>query len=482
MVATPDLAPALPEIFLACSGLALLMLGVFRGDGATRLVSWLTVAALVVTGGLLAVNVGADVRTVTFSGMYVTDPFAIFAKQLILLGTALSVIVSMGYIEREQMKRCEYPVLMLFATVGMMMMVSANDLLSLYVGLELQSLSLYVIAAFRRDFARSSEAGLKYFVLGALSSGLLLYGTSLIYGFAGTTNFDQLARVLVGGEQLDLGILVGLIFVASGLAFKISAVPFHMWTPDVYEGAPTSVTAFFAVAPKIAAICLFMRLLVGPFFQMAGEWQQVIIVCSVGSMLLGSLAAIRQTNIKRLMAYSSIGHIGYALVGVAAGTKDGVAGVLIYMAIYLVMNVGTFAIILSMRQSGRMVEEISDLSGLSKSHPMMALSLAVFMWSMAGVPPAAGFWGKLYVFKAAVDADLTILALIGLLTSAISLYYYLRIIKVIYFDEQAEPLDRPTRSVALVITGTALFTFPVFYLFANPIINGAMAAATSLFP
>jgi len=475
----PAFLPALPEIFLACAGMALLMIGVFQGDRATRQVSWLTVLALAVAAGL--VLTGPEQREVTFAGMFVSDAFGDFAKVLILTASALTIILSMDYLEREHLARFEYPVLVLFATLGMMGMVSANDLIALYVGLELQSLSLYVIAAFKRDFAKSSEAGLKYFVLGALSSGLLLYGASLIYGFAATINFDRLALLFTAGEAAPLGVIVGLVFVAAGLAFKISAFPFHMWTPDVYEGAPTAATAFFAVAPKVAAIVLFIRVLVEPFGDLLPAWQQVIWFCAVGSMILGALAAIQQTNIKRLMAYSSIGHIGYALVGLASGTEEGVRAVLIYMAIYLFMNVGFFGIILSMRQNGRMVEQIDDLRGMSRTHPMMALAAAIFMWSMAGVPPAAGFFGKFYVFMAAMDAQLYVLAVIGVLTSVVSCYYYLRIIKVIYFDELVEPLEKPTTSAAVIIGGTALFTFPVFYLFAKPILAGAAVAASSLF-
>ncbi|WP_114391799.1 NADH-quinone oxidoreductase subunit NuoN [Oleisolibacter albus] len=479
MQTLPDLLPALPEIVLACAGMALLMIGVFRGEGSLRLVSWLAVAALVVVGVLLVQ--GPAERAVTFSGLFVSDAFGIFAKLLIVTASALSIILSMNYLEREQLARFEYPVLLVFATLGMLAMVSANNLISLYIGLELQSLSLYVVAAFRRDVAKSSEAGLKYFVLGALSSGLLLYGASLVYGFTGTTSFDRLAVMFAGGATPPLGVIVGMVFVAAGLAFKISAVPFHMWTPDVYEGAPTSVTAFFAVAPKVAAMSLFIRVLTEPFGHLLPQWQQVIWFCSLASMIIGALAAIQQTNIKRLMAYSSIGHIGYALVGLAAGSQEGVRGVLIYLAIYLAMNVGTFAIILSMRQQGRMVERISDLAGLSKSHPLMAFAMAMFMFSMAGVPPLAGFFGKFYVFMSAIQAGLYGLAILGVLTSVASCYYYLRIIKVMYFDDLVEPLERPGRAAALVMTGTALFIFPVFYLFAEPLLSGAGAAAAALF-
>jgi NADH-quinone oxidoreductase subunit N len=483
MTPFPDLAPAAPEIFLAISALVLLMLGVFRGDASTRLISYLTVGVLLVA--VVLVLTGAGTKQLTFSNLFVMDGFGAFMKVLVLLGSALSVLISIHYIEREQMKRIEFPVLMLLATVGMLMMVSANDLISLYVGLELQSLALYVIAAFRRDFAKSSEAGLKYFVLGALSSGMLLYGASLVYGFAGTTNFTTLASQFASHGQATghagIGLVVGLTFVAAGLAFKISAVPFHMWTPDVYEGAPTPVTAFFAVAPKVAAVALFVRLLIEPFGSMVDEWRQIIYFTALASMVLGSFAAIGQTNIKRLMAYSSIGHIGFALVGLAAGTELGVRGVMFYMAIYIFMNIGTFGVILCMRQNGRMVEEISDLAGLSKTHPMLALAMLIFMFSMAGIPPAAGFFAKLFVFQAAIEAHLYSLAVMGVLASVVGAYYYLRIIKVMYFDEPVEALDRTiSGEVSLVIAGTSLFTL-LFFFFPAPLLNSAAAAAASLF-
>ncbi|HSK39239.1 MAG TPA: NADH-quinone oxidoreductase subunit NuoN [Arenibaculum sp.] len=474
----PDLMPALPEIFLALAAMALLMLGVFRGDGSTRLVCWLSVAALG-AAALMVLGWGVE-RAVTFNGLFVMDRFAVFMKMLVLIGSALSVILAMGYIEREQMRRIEFPVLILLATVGMLMMVSANDLISLYVGLETQSLAAYVIAAFRRDFAKSSEAGLKYFVLGALSSGMLLYGASLVYGFAGTTGFERLAVMLSGGS-IPLGLIVGLVFVVAGLAFKISAVPFHMWTPDVYEGAPTPVTAFFAVAPKVAAVALFVRLLIEPFGAVIDEWRQIIYFTALASMLLGSFAAIGQTNIKRLMAYSSIGHIGYALVGLAAGTELGVRSVLVYMAIYIVMNIGTFAVILCMRQNGRMVEEIQDLAGLYRTHPRVAWAMLIFMFSMAGIPPAAGFFAKLFVFQAAVEAELYTLAVVGVLSSVVGAFYYLRIIKLMFMNEVVEPFDRSIGGeLAVVMGGTALFTV-LFSLVPAPLVDGAAAAAASLF-
>jgi NADH-quinone oxidoreductase subunit N len=477
-VTLPALAPAYPELWLALSAMALLMLGVFRGDGSTRMVSWLAVLVLLVAVALVAMQPAGSV--LTFGGLFVSDGFGRFAKVLILLGSAFSIILSLGYNRYERMERFEYPVLILLASTGMMMMVSANDLIALYLGLELQSLSLYVLAAFKRDSGRATEAGLKYFVLGALSSGMLLYGASMIYGFAGSTSFTQIAVAL--GGQASIGLVVGIVFLSAGLAFKVSAVPFHMWTPDVYEGAPTPVTAFFAVAPKIAAMALFVRAILTPFGEVAHEWQQIIIVVSTLSMLLGAFAAIAQTNIKRLMAYSSIGHVGYALIGLAAGTEEGVRGILIYLAIYLAMNVGTFACILCMRQKDQMVEGVSDLAGLAKTHPGMALLLAGFMFSLAGVPPLAGFFGKFYIFMAAINAGLYTLAVIGVLSSVVGAYYYLRIVKIMYFDEASEPLAKPVRGeLGAVMTVTGLFTM-LFFLWPAPLLNMASTAARALFP
>ncbi|MBU0723569.1 MAG: NADH-quinone oxidoreductase subunit NuoN [Alphaproteobacteria bacterium] len=474
------LMPAIPEIFLACAGMALLMVGVFIGDRSLRLVSWLAVGSFVITAALLYVFTGWGGRELAFGGLFVADSFALFAKLFILLGSAVAIILSMDYLEREHTVRFEYPILILFATLGMMMMVSANSLISLYVGLELQSLALYVLAAIRRDTIRSTEAGLKYFVLGALSSGMLLYGSSMIYGFTGSVDFTVLANSLAG-DEVSVGLIVGIVFLSVGLAFKVSAVPFHMWTPDVYEGAPTPVTALFASAPKFAAVVLFCRVMVEPFGNIVDQWQQIIVLISIGSMVLGALAAINQTNIKRLMAYSSIGHMGYALIGLAAGSEIGIRGVLIYMAIYIVMNLGTFAIILCMRHQGRMVEGISDLAGLSKTHPMMAVALTIFMFSMAGIPPLAGFFGKLYVFLAAIEAQLYTLAVIGVVSSVVGAFYYLRIVKLMYFDEPVEILDRPIpREMGAVITISGLFTL-LFFLWPAPILNAAAQAAASLF-
>jgi NADH-quinone oxidoreductase subunit N len=470
---------ALPEVFLAIATMALLMIGAYRGNSHTRTIGWFAVAVLLVAGGLVAGTAASPESA--FGGMFVADTFARFAKFLVLIGSALAVVLSVAYIEREDMARFEYPILFLFATIGMMMMISANDLIALYVGLELQSLALYVAAAFRRDSLRSSEAGLKYFVLGALSSGMLLYGASLVYGFAGTTSFTGIAKVLATGTG-NTGALVGLVFITAGLAFKVSAVPFHMWTPDVYEGAPTSVTAFFAIAPKIAAMALFIRVLVGPFAPLTAQWQQVVVFLAVLSMALGAFAAINQTNIKRLMAYSSIGNVGYMLVGLAAGTEAGVRGVLIYLLIYLAMTAGTFACILAMRVHGRAVEELDDLKGLGRTRPAMALALAVFMFSMAGIPPLAGFFGKLYVFLAAVQAGMYVLAVFGVLASVVAAFYYLRIVKLMYFDEPADTFDRLLgREIGVVLTVTGLF-IAFFFVFPAPMLAAASAAAKSLFP
>jgi NADH-quinone oxidoreductase subunit N len=361
----------------------------------------------------------------------------------------------------------------------MMLMVSANDLITLYVGLELQSLALYVVAAFARDSERSAEAGLKYFVLGALASGLLLYGASLVYGFAGTTNFDRLADLLGGPDRSSAGLVVGIVFVIAGLAFKVSAVPFHMWTPDVYEGAPTPVTAFFAAAPKVAAIALLTRVLAGPFDGLGAQWSQVIVLVSLGSMVLGAFAAIGQRNIKRLMAYSSIGHVGYALMGLAVHSEAGLRGLLLYMAIYVAMNLGTFAVIVAMRRRGRALEQVDDLAGLGRTDPAMAAWMAVFMFSMAGSPPLAGFFGKLYVFLAAVQGGFWTLAVVGVLSSVVGAYYYLRIVKVMYFDQGEGALDPVPASLGVVMAGTGLFTL-LFFLFPAPILAAAQAAVAAL--
>ncbi|CAA7625837.1 NADH-quinone oxidoreductase subunit NuoN [Magnetospirillum sp. UT-4] len=483
MSETFDLIPVLPELFLVLAAMALLMAGVFRKDEGFGSTTSLAIMAMV-AAAVLVWAVGGDERQTTFGGMFVMDSFAVFAKLMVLVGSALTAAMSVSFLEREKLGRFEYPILILFATVGMMMMISANDFIALYLGLELQSLSLYVLAAYNRDSVRATEAGLKYFVLGSLASGMLLYGVSLVYGFSGSTSFEVLPRIFGGDHPAapHLGFIAGLVFIIAGLAFKISAVPFHMWTPDVYEGAPTPVTSFFAVAPKIAALVLFTRVMVGPFGDLVDQWRQVITFIAILSMFVGAFAAIVQTNIKRLMAYSSIGHVGFVLVGLAAGTADGVQGVLVYLAIYLFMNVGTFAVILCMRSKGRMVEGIDDLAGLSRTHPLMALTMAALMFSMAGIPPLAGFWGKFYVFKAAVDAGLFTLAIIGVLTSVVSAFYYLRIIKIMYFDEAIEPFERVSGRAMGMVMALSTAVVLLFTFLPGPLLTSAKAAASVLFP
>ncbi|HEV2264843.1 MAG TPA: NADH-quinone oxidoreductase subunit NuoN [Stellaceae bacterium] len=485
MTAAPNFLIVLPEMFLGGAAMLLLLVGVYAGARATRFVSWLSAVVLVATLAILLQPVwsgGATSRQVGLFGMFVSDSLGVFTQTLVILGSILSLLIAMRFNEREGIARIEFPVLVLIATAGMMMMIAANDLIALYLGLELQSLALYVLAAFARDDVRSTEAGLKYFVLGAVASGMLLFGASMVYGFAGTTSFDGLAKLFAGGGGNGVGLITGIVFISVGLAFKVSAVPFHMWTPDVYEGAPTPVTAFFSVAPKIAALTLFLRVMLQPFGGLSADWQQIIWAISFASMAWGAFAAIAQSNIKRLMAYSSIGHVGYALIGLAAGSAAGVRGVLVYLAIYLFMNAGTFAVILCMRRDGKMVEGIDDLAGLSRTHPALALALAIFMFSLAGIPPLAGFFAKLYVFMAAIDAGLPVLAVLGVLTSVVGAYYYLRIVKVMYFDEAHGAFDRPfggeVTAVVLVCAVIILF----FIVWPGPLLNGADAVAATLFP
>ena len=472
-----DAVAVLPEIVLAILAMALLMFGVFRKGDATDSV---TLGALI-SLGLAATLViwGGEGRETAFNGAFVVDTFARVMKVLALFGSAVAVALSVNFMKRDGSQRFEYPILILLATVGMMMMISANNLIALYMGLELQSLALYVLAAINRDSARASEAGLKYFVLGALSSGMLLYGSSLVYGFTGSTAFPQIAESLAA-HGAGVGLIFGLVFIIAGLAFKISAVPFHMWTPDVYEGAPTPVTAFFAAAPKVAAAALLVRTMVGPFGHVVPDWQQIIVFVSIASMALGAFAAIGQTNIKRLLAYSSIGNMGYALVGLAAGTVEGVQGVVVYMMIYMIMTLGTFACVLAMRRKGFMVEEISDLAGLARNNKGLAFVLAMLMFSLAGIPPLAGFFAKYFVFLAAVKAGLFTLSIIGVVTSVVGAYYYLRIVKIIYFDEPAERFDDMDGEVRLVAYASGAFIL-LFVLFANPLIDLAAQAAQSLY-
>ncbi len=477
-------AAAFPEIILALGAMALLMLGAFTRNGATagRVCGWLALGVLALA---LITVLGQDTaRTTLFDGAYIADGTARFLKVLVLAGAALALLLSFDDFSRAKILFFEYPVLVLLATLGMLMMVSANDLIALYLGLELQSLALYVVAAFNRDDVKSSEAGLKYFVLGALSSGMLLYGASMLYGVTGSTGYEAIAAaVKADGMGANLGLIVGLVFVLVGLAFKISAVPFHMWTPDVYEGAPTPVTAFFAAAPKVAAMALLLRFTQAALPTISAQWQQIIIFLSIASMVLGAFAAIGQTNIKRLLAYSSIGHVGFALVGLASNNAEGTAGVLIYLAIYVLMTLGAFACVLSMRRGGKNVEEISELAGLAKTDLRLASILAILMFSLAGIPPLAGFWAKWYAFLPAIKAGLFPLAIIGVVASVIGAFYYLRIIKLMFFDEAAAPFER-VEGKALFVMGLAALFMVAFVLpfIGGALVDAATAAAASLMP
>jgi NADH-quinone oxidoreductase subunit N len=467
---------AAPELTLAIGAMALLMLGVATRQDHGGLILGLAVLILGAAGVLVAIGSGT---TTLFGGSFIVDPFARVMKLLTLTGAAATLLMSADYWRLTGRIQFEFPVLVLLASTGMLMMISANDLIALYVGLELQSLALYVVAAFARDSVRSSEAGLKYFVLGALSSGMLLYGASLIYGFTGSTEFARIAATLQGGD-VSLGLIVGLVFLLAGFAFKIAAVPFHMWTPDVYEGAPTPVTAFFAAAPKLAAMALMVRTLFAAFPAISPQWQQIVAFLAIASMALGSFAAIGQRNIKRLMAYSSIGHMGYALVGLAAGSVEGVQGVIVYLAIYLAMTLGTFACILAMRRGDRMIEDIDQLAGLSRTQPLMAFMLAMLLFSLAGIPPLAGFFAKFYVFLAAIHAGLYGLAVTGVLLSVVAAYYYLRIVKLMYFDAPADHFEPMPGPLAAVLGLSGLFIL-LFFLYPAPLVAIAGTAAKSLF-
>lgn len=471
----PTLLPAMPELVLAGGAMLLLMFGAYRGERSTPVVA-LGAIMLLIAGILLIVWLPGG-KTETFGGSFILDDFARFLKILAFGGSATAILMSQTYFEREKQNRFEYPVLVLLATVGMGMMISAGDLIALYLGLELMSLPLYVLAAANRDSERSTEAGLKYFVLGALSSGMLLYGCSLIYGYTGSVSFTAIAQAASHG---GLGLIFGLVFLFAGLCFKVSAVPFHMWTPDVYEGAPTPVTAFFAAAPKVAAIALFLRAALVAFPTIIPQWQQIIVFVAIASMVLGSFAAIGQKNIKRLMAYSSIGHMGFALVGLSAGTAEGVQGVLVYIAIYMVMTLGAFASILSMRHNDRMVEEIADLAGLARTKPAMAFFMAALMFSLAGIPPLAGFFAKYYVFLAAIKANLFALAVIGVVSSVIGAYYYLLVVKTIYFDDPAKSFEPMPGEQATVLAAAGLFNL-LYFVYPAPLLDAATAAAKSLF-
>lgn len=474
----------LPEVVVALAAIALMMVAAWRGDRSARLVTWLSVAALALGSVFLPGIFGPGGPA--FGGLFVADSFAAFAKVLILIGAVVSLLAARSWFGADTDDRAEYPVLILFATLGMMVMVSAGDLLTLYVGLELQSLAAYVLASFHRFDRRSAEAGLKYFILGALASGILLYGISLLYGFTGTTLFGGIREAIaveVAGEGLGTGTLFGLVFVFAGLAFKVSAVPFHMWTPDVYEGAPTPVATFFAGAPKVAAMALLVRLAIEAAGPAAEAWRQIVIFMALASTILGGVAAIGQTNIKRLLAYSSINNVGFALIGLAAASPAGAASVLFYMAVYLVMTLGSFLVVLCMRDAaGRPVEAIDALSGLSSTRPRLAAAMAMFMFSLAGIPPLFGFWPKFLVFDAAVQADLTWLAAIGIATSVIGAYYYIKIVKIMYFDAPA-PAFEPARDPlqGWLIAAAALFVSPLGYLSIPLIDAAARNAAGALF-
>lgn len=474
-----DLSTVLPELILAVFSMAALLWGVYLGkDAQARTILWASVAMLVALAFFAGFQ--EEGTRVAFDGMFVNDGFARFAKVVILLGAAVMLALSEDYLTRNDLMKFEFPILISLAVLGMMMMVSAGDLMALYMGLELQSLSLYVVASFRRDSLRSTEAGLKYFVLGALSSGLLLYGASLTYGYTGTTGFTGITSI-IESEEMSLGLLFGVVFMCCGLAFKVSAAPFHMWTPDVYEGSPTPVTGFFATAPKVAAMALFARLLFDGFGAAVSDWQQILAFLALVSMFLGSIAAIGQRNIKRLMAFSSIGHMGFALMGLAAGTVEGVQAMLIYMAIYVAMNIGVFAFILNMEKDGRPVMDIGSLGLYSRVEPARAAMLAVLMFSLAGVPPLVGFFGKFYVLTAAVDAGLTWLAIAGVIASVIGAFYYLRIIYLMYFGEAADALDgkMPWVHFATLSASAFVMVFGIINLFGVEDI-AASAAATLL--
>ena len=463
-----DFSTVRPEVFLSLYAMLALVVFVYSGkDKHAALSIWLTSGVFLLLAAIIGLSSAPG--TNSFNGMFVDDNFARFAKVVILLSAATVLVMGQDYAAKHDMLKFEYPLLVALSVVGMMVMVSAGSLLTLYMGLELQSLALYVIAAFRRDSAKSTEAGLKYFVLGALSSGLLLYGASLVYGFAGTVEFAGIMQATQGGD-LSMGLLLGLVFVISGMAFKVSAAPFHMWAPDVYEGAPTPVTAFFATAPKMAAMGLFARVVHDAFGGVIGEWQQVVAVLSVVSMFLGAVAAIGQGDIKRLMAYSSIAHMGFALMGLASGTAFGVQAMMVYMAIYVTMNIGMFAFILTMERDGRPVSDIASLHMYSKKEPLKALCVAALMFSMAGVPPLVGFFGKFYVLRAAYEANMAWLAVAGVVASVIGAFYYIRIVYFMYFGEAGEPLDaNPVRrlhiilliSAALMIAGTFFSLFGI---------------------
>ena len=480
MQALSNYAAIWPELVVVIGAMALLMWGAFRPEteGEAEVVGWAAILVLIVAGWLVIGQRpgGSGGTQILFAGAFIDDGFGRFMKLLSLAGSAVAILLAFDDFRDHKVLKFEYPVLILLATAGMMLMISAGDLIALYLGLELQSLALYVVAAFRRDDVRSSEAGLKYFVLGALSSGMLLYGASLVYGFTGATRFDEIAGIARSSSGASFGLMLGLVFLLVGLAFKISAVPFHMWTPDVYQGAPTPVTAFFSAAPKVAAMALLTRVVLTAFPGIASQWQQIVTFLALASMLFGAFAAIGQTNIKRLLAYSSIANVGFALVPLAANSREGTQGVLIYMAIYLVMTLGSFACVLAMRRDSGAIEEIDELAGLSEHNRPLAFVLMVLMFSLAGIPPLAGFWAKFYAFMPAIHAGLYWLAVIGVLASVIGAYYYLRIIKIMFFDEAKAPFLPVRPRVGAVIAVAGLFVL-LFVVLPAPLVDAAYTAA-----
>ena len=462
----------IPEIFIFCSALILLILGLFIKN--IKLINNLAILSLLIA---VALVINQPFQSI-YLNSYVIDEFSSLFKIMIFIGSIVTLVMFVSSREDLHINLYEFPILILFSTLGMMVMVSANDLLAMFIGLELQSLSLYVLAALNRNSLLSSEAGIKYFILGALSSGLLLFGISYIYGFSGNTNFNLIA---VNYNSESLGLLIGIVFVLAGLAFKVSAVPFHMWTPDVYQGAPTPITAFFALAPKIAAMGLLVRFLFNSFGELYLDWQQIIFFISIASMMLAAFAAIAQTNIKRLMAYSSIGHIGYALIGVACVSSEGLRSLLIYLMIYLVMNISVFTVILSLKRNDAYFENISDLSGMYKNHPFTTILVALMMFSLAGIPPLAGFFGKFYIFVAALESNMVFLAVIGIIASVISAFYYLRIVKIMYFDEPKEEFDGVNIRSLQVLFYPSSFLVILFFIYPAPIIQLSEYAIKSFY-
>ena len=458
----------IPEIFLSLSTFTLLMVGVFLKK-SFEIVYRLSI--LVIFLLLLILLTGDKENTKVFNESFLIDEFSLYSKFLILISTFFILLISKRYIADIKNDKFEYPIIILLSILGMFIMVSSNDLILFYLGLELQSLSLYILASIDRDNIKSSEAGIKYFVLSALSSGLLLYGCSLIYGFSGSTNFEQIAIV---SKDFNAGTIFGMVFILVGLAFKISAVPFHMWTPDVYQGSPTSVTSFFSVVPKIAGISIFIKFMYSPFQGLITEWQYILVFMSIASMILGAVAAMSQSNIKRLMAYSSIGHIGYAIAGIAAGSENGFKSTLVYISIYVVMNIGAFSCILLMKRSGKYIEDIDELSGVSKNHPLLSLGLMIILFSLAGIPPLAGFFAKFYVFMAVIESQMYTLAIIGLVTTVLSAFYYIRIIKIMYFDEPKKPFEKFTDyriHGSILLSCILLLTFFIYPSILNEIVS-----------